>query len=74
MITGFLYNYVETYSNQIYTQNLTFNYTIVMTTNLNINLYSDIMNHVFQIYDEFDTFRQHPNNFLFRCLSDLDGG
>ena len=38
MITVFLHNYVQTYSNQVHTQNLTYNYTIIIHTNLNINL------------------------------------
>ena len=40
MITISLHNYVQTYSNQVHTQNLTYNYnyTIIIYTNLNINL------------------------------------
>ena len=54
-----------TYSNQVNTQNLTHNYTIIIHTNLNINLYSSLyiqisettfskfMIKVTQIYDKF---------------------
>ena len=42
MITIYLNNYVQTYSNQVHTQNLTYNYTIIIYTNLNINLYSSL--------------------------------
>ena len=42
MITVYLYNYIQTVSNQVHTQNLTYNYTIIMYTNLNINLYSSM--------------------------------
>ena len=65
MITIFLNNYVQTYSNQVHTQNLSYNYTIIIYTNLNINLYSSLhiqisetmfpkfMINLTQIYDKF---------------------
>ena len=65
MITVFLHNYIQTFSNQVHTQNLTYNYTIIIYTNLNINLYSSLhiqisettfskfMIKVTQIYDKF---------------------
>ena len=38
IITIFLNNYVQTYSSQVHTQYLTYNYTIIIYINLNINL------------------------------------
>ena len=38
IITIFLNNYVQTYPSQVHTQYLTYNYTIIICTNLNINL------------------------------------
>ena len=38
MITVFLHNSIQTISNQVHIQNLTYNYTIIVYTNLYINL------------------------------------
>ena len=38
MITVFLHNSIQTISNQVHIQNLTYNYTIIKYTNLYINL------------------------------------
>ena len=38
MITVFRQNDIQNFSNQVYTQNLTYNYTIIVLINLNINL------------------------------------
>ena len=75
MITVYLYNYIQTVSNQVHTQNLTYNYTIIMYTNLNINLYSSmyiqipIRNHVFYFYDKSASLHKSRKKHFYPGLS-----